>query len=1199
MDVSRDSGRYTPTSTSNLSRSSSMRSNSRTSLIRRNQSISAKQIRFYRNGDKYFGGLKLAVSPERYKEFDSLLAELSVKLDLATGAVRFIFNAEDGSLITDISQLQYGIPYVCCSGNTFRPLDEGYGKQSSNNWSMNRQRHVSRSTNALTSLEANTQRDALVNIGNHRDFIKPKLVTVIKNGKPPQQKVTMLLNQKTAVSYDQVLDHLSARGCLGKVDKLYAVDGKLVRDLRDLFDDDTVFIAFASNEKFPEEGIELDTKSYRITPYRELKRPSNLKRSNSLRSSLGKFRDENENMKGKGKSPRPKSIGPGSKLMNSVPKSPRGKVNGSKKMNGDAGKEELYPTAVFERESSDSGLQEDFKNRMLTKRERPSIHGFYKIGKIIGDGNFAVVRECRHRKSGLSFALKVINKAKVRGKEHMIENEILILRKVKHRHIVQLVEEFETPKEILLVMELVPGGDLFDAIVEATRFTEKDASHMIRDLTSAVQYLHSLRIVHRDIKPENLLVVNRSDGTTSLKLADFGLSIEVKSPMFLVCGTPTYVAPEILDESGYGLKVDIWAVGVITYILLCGFPPFRSHKQDQEELFDKILRGDYEFLQPFWDDVSESAKDLIQRLLVVDVKKRYDAADILEHPWIKGHTAKSKNLQEKLSTEIEKNFTHRRRLRGVALAIQTVIYLSNVIKRKQNQGNGTRSCAEIQRKFSWEEDPVLEEKPNTASRKRSASFEESLSFDRSDSYDDEVPASFPSSPVRRASLSSRIPRAKSTTPSQHIAEIRKSISSSNKTSDIKGQNLKSKDTRRNSTYRPRADQFSTVSLAHQKVNCETSNNDLKPQSVTLRNRPSSAKETYCTKRLSAPVLDSIPHTQSLPSSPKHGIITTFAPGVKKRTPLAKCISVDDSVKNKPSAIPSYMHDTEASTVHRRTSVSDAKKSRYRASYPNRSLASAAVETLTVKPRGQRRGSVPIEEHVKPEQRERPLSEKSAGHARKGSVVRKRLPKAITSSQDLQQQNCTKRSKDTVDNAARTSTLETAPDNSDVDSSRDADISIVKKYNKTENIKIHLGKTVDKSVETSTTVSVTIDGEKKKASSSNEVSKQPYGLGRSLLTKVKQLAEEIETLAMFNAHGEAADNASRESFPHSCSMPVLHGGDLEEQIESDTTLSSGSNSRDLSYGNRLLLEQDSFSETEYLSINMKSPRNGNSPTSIDQ
>ena len=144
MDTSRDSGRYSPGSSSTLSRSNSARSGSRTSLIRRNQSISAKQITFYRNGDKYFGGLKLAVSTERYKEFDSLLAELSVKLDLPSGAVRFVFNAEDCSLITDISQLQYGVSYVCCSSNTFRQLDEGYGKQSSGNWSMNRQKSHSR-----------------------------------------------------------------------------------------------------------------------------------------------------------------------------------------------------------------------------------------------------------------------------------------------------------------------------------------------------------------------------------------------------------------------------------------------------------------------------------------------------------------------------------------------------------------------------------------------------------------------------------------------------------------------------------------------------------------------------------------------------------------------------------------------------------------------------------------------------------------------------------------------------------------------------------------------------------------------------------------------------------------------------------------------------------------------------------------------
>ena len=149
---------------------------------------------------------------------------------------------------------------------------------------------------------------------------------------------------------------------------------------------------------------------------------------------------------------------------------------------------------------------------------------------------------------------------------------------------------------------------MFDAIVANTRFSEPDSAFMIHDLASAIYYLHQLNIVHRDVKPENLLIVNRSDGRKSIKLADFGLSIEVKSAMFLVCGTPTYVAPEILDESGYGLEVDNWAIGVICYILLCGFPPFRSSNHDQEELFDKILRGDYEYLQPFWNDVGDGPR---------------------------------------------------------------------------------------------------------------------------------------------------------------------------------------------------------------------------------------------------------------------------------------------------------------------------------------------------------------------------------------------------------------------------------------------------------------------------------------------------------------------------------------------------------------------------------------------------------------
>ncbi|KAK8747042.1 hypothetical protein OTU49_016954 [Cherax quadricarinatus] len=131
-----------------------------------------------------------------------------------------------------------------------------------------------------------------------------------------------------------------------------------------------------------------------------------------------------------------------------------------------------------------------------------------------------------------------------------------------------------------------------------------------------------------------LQVAERNNGGKSLKLGDFGLAVEVTEPLFTVCGTPTYVAPEILNESGYGLKVDIWATGVITYILLCGFPPFVSATNNQEELFDQILHGHYEFHSPYWDDISDSARELIVHMIEVDKEKRFSAREVLGHPWV-------------------------------------------------------------------------------------------------------------------------------------------------------------------------------------------------------------------------------------------------------------------------------------------------------------------------------------------------------------------------------------------------------------------------------------------------------------------------------------------------------------------------------------------------------------------------------------
>ncbi|XP_059167163.1 serine/threonine-protein kinase DCLK3-like isoform X2 [Physella acuta] len=299
------------------------------------------------------------------------------------------------------------------------------------------------------------------------------------------------------------------------------------------------------------------------------------------------------------------------------------------------------PKEKRKQDREDKQQRKRVKTRIVrkTKEERQVgsddyITQRYDLGRKLGDGNFAIVRLSRNKETGQEVAIKVIDKSKLKGKDQMVENEIDIMKDCSQPNIVRLYEEFETIERIYLVMELVKGGDLFDAITQSVKFGEMESAMMVRDVCNALFYLHSRSIVHRDLKPENLLVHRNKDGTITLKLADFGLAMEVKELIYTVCGTPTYVAPEILTEIGYSLEVDMWAVGVITYILLCGFPPFRSPDRNQSELFEFIKAGEYQFLSPYWDNTSRSAKDLISRLLIVDRRKRYTSVDVLCHRWV-------------------------------------------------------------------------------------------------------------------------------------------------------------------------------------------------------------------------------------------------------------------------------------------------------------------------------------------------------------------------------------------------------------------------------------------------------------------------------------------------------------------------------------------------------------------------------------
>ncbi|KAJ3407474.1 hypothetical protein HDU80_008658 [Chytriomyces hyalinus] len=260
----------------------------------------------------------------------------------------------------------------------------------------------------------------------------------------------------------------------------------------------------------------------------------------------------------------------------------------------------------------------------------------YKVKKLIGEGSFATVHLVERKADNVQFAAKFIGKfrRKKRVDEKKQMAEVSILTKVRHRNLIGLVDFFETDEHLILVMDLATGGELFTQIEERGSFTEKDAAEIMRQLLEAVDYLHALGIAHRDLKPENVLLKVK-DPASDIVITDFGLSRIVDEDdhiLHTTCGSPLYVAPEILSRRGYGRPVDLWSLGVITYILLCGYAPFWG--EDQPALFEEIVACRYAFEDEDWGQISESAKDLISKLLTVDPEKRLTAAEALKHPWL-------------------------------------------------------------------------------------------------------------------------------------------------------------------------------------------------------------------------------------------------------------------------------------------------------------------------------------------------------------------------------------------------------------------------------------------------------------------------------------------------------------------------------------------------------------------------------------
>lgn len=282
------------------------------------------------------------------------------------------------------------------------------------------------------------------------------------------------------------------------------------------------------------------------------------------------------------------------------------------------------------------------------------IEDNYKMGKIIGRGAFSVVKEGIRKANNKKYAIKCISKKLIDKKElALLEREIDIMKKLQHPNIIQLMEVIDTPETLYLVLEFAPGGELFDAIVNKGQYSEEDAAHLVKQILEAIKYVHDHGIAHRDLKPENLLLGESTDGKDFVKIADFGLSKDFgEEQLQTSCGTPDYVAPEVLLGEPYDMSVDIWSIGVITYVLLCGFPPF--YGEAQKELFENIMSGSYDFPDPEWTEVSQEAKDFIRHILVVDPTKRYTAEECLADPWILQNTTTKKQIKRLESFSVKK-----------------------------------------------------------------------------------------------------------------------------------------------------------------------------------------------------------------------------------------------------------------------------------------------------------------------------------------------------------------------------------------------------------------------------------------------------------------------------------------------------------------------------------------------------------------
>jgi len=316
------------------------------------------------------------------------------------------------------------------------------------------------------------------------------------------------------------------------------------------------------------------------------------------------------------------------------------------------------------------------RSSVTDSKQRGKLAAHYVILNKLGRGNFAVVRKVQRKSDGKFFAAKIITKKAMKPRDlKLLGEEVNILKKLAHPNINRLIETFDTKHHLYIVLELLQGENLFENIIKQRKYTEHDAANVVKQVARACEYMHPRGVIHRDLKPENLVYLDKEKD--HICVTDFGLSKSVANEgdlMKTACGTPAFVAPEILRQEKYDSQVDMWSLGVILYTMLCGYPPFVE--KNLPSLYKVIKRGQVKFDKPYWDNISEEAKSCVLGLLTVDASKRLTPVQLQKHVWLNVKARSNNNLFD--SAGYDRRFKRFMILSKLMRGVDTILFLNRM-----------------------------------------------------------------------------------------------------------------------------------------------------------------------------------------------------------------------------------------------------------------------------------------------------------------------------------------------------------------------------------------------------------------------------------------------------------------------------------------------------------------------------------------